>query len=321
MRPLVFCVALVAGLAVSVDAQCSPAVQKLLDDRKFDAARSEVDALLKHNAKDDVALNCMGRTYIAEEKAGDAQKWFERAIDANDKVAVHHLWLGNSIGEQAQRASKLKQPFMAKRIKSEFERAVALDPNLIDGRHGLIQFYSQAPGIMGGSMDKAKEQAREIGKLNAWRGHWEMAQLLERDKDFAGADKEFQAAVTAAPDTNATYLYLGAFQRRQKKYAESIATYETLLKRKPDAVNTHLNIAYSLYQSGQDVAREEKETRTWLEKMPADAAKANQAVAHFLLGHVAEKQGKKDVAKAEYQQAVTLNPGNGEAKKALEALR
>jgi tetratricopeptide (TPR) repeat protein len=263
----------------------------------------------------------MGRTYIAEEKAGDAQKWFERAVDANDKVAVHHLWLGNAIGEQAQHANKLKQPFMAKRIKSEFEKAVALDPNLIDGRHGLIQFYSQAPGIMGGSMDKAKEQAREIGKLNAWRGHWEMATLLERDKDFAGAEKEFQAAVTAAPDTNVTYLYLGAFQRRQKKYAESVATYETLLKRKPDAVTTHLSIAYSLYQSGQDVAREEKETRTWLEKMPADASKQNQAVAHFLLGHAAEKQGKKDVAKSEYQQALTLNPQNNEAKKALEGLK
>jgi Tfp pilus assembly protein PilF len=67
--------------------------------------------------------------------------------------------------------------------------------------------------------------------------------------------------------------------------------------------------------------REEKETRTWLEKMPADASKQNQAVAHFLLGHAAEKQGKKDVAKSEYQQAVTLNPQNNEAKKALDSLK
>jgi tetratricopeptide (TPR) repeat protein len=321
MRSLVLCVALVAGLSAAVGAQCTATVQKLVDDRKFDDARTVVQTALKKNDKDDVSLHCMGRIYVAEDKAGESQKWFERAVDANDKVAVHHLWLGNAIGEQAQKASKLKQPFMAKRIKSEFEKAVQLDPALIDARHGLIQFYSQAPGFMGGSMDKAKEQAREIGKLNAWRGHWEMAQLLERDKDVAGAEKEFMAAVTAAPDSNLTYLFLGSFQRRQKKWSEALATYETLLKRKPDAVNVHLNVAYTLYQSGQDLAREERETRLWIEKMPSDASKQNQAVAHFLLGHAAEKQGKKDVAKSEYQQAVSLYPANNDAKKALEALK
>jgi tetratricopeptide (TPR) repeat protein len=321
MRTLVFSVALIAGLAAAVGAQCNAAIQKLIEDRKYDEARADMQAVIKKNDKDDVALHCMGRIYAAEDRAGDSQKWFERAVDANDKSALHHLWLGNAVGTQAQTANKLKQPFMAKRIKAEFEKAVALDPTLIDARHGLIQFYSQAPGFMGGSMDKAKDQAREIGKLNAWYGHWEMARLLERDKDIAGAEKEFLAAVTAAPDTNAAHLYLASFQRRQKKWNEAIATYEALLKRKPDAVNVHLNIAYTLYQSGQDVAREEKETRLWLANMPADAAKPNQAVAHFLLGHVAEKQGKKDVAKAEYQQAVTLNPQNAEAKKALESLR
>src|SRR4051812_21188376 len=158
MRSLVFCVALIAGLSATVGAQCNAAVQKLIDDRKYDEARADVQVALKKNDKDDVSLNCMGRVYAAQDKAGDAQKWFEKAIDANDKVAAHHLWLGNAIGEQAQTASKFKQPFMAKRIKSEFEKAVALDPNLVDARHGLIQFYSQAPGFMGGSMDKAKEQ-------------------------------------------------------------------------------------------------------------------------------------------------------------------
>jgi tetratricopeptide (TPR) repeat protein len=321
MRSLVFCVALIAGLAAAAGAQCNAAIQKLIEDRKYDEARTDMQAVIKKNDKDDVALHCMGRIYAAEDRAGDSQKWFERAVDADDKVAVHHLWLGNAIGTQAQTASKFKQPFMAKRIKSEFEKAVQLDPTLIDARHGLIQFYSQAPGFMGGSMDKAKEQAREIGKLNAWYGHWEMARLLERDKDLNGAEKEFTAAVSAAPDSVAPYLYLGSFHRRQKKWNEAIATYESFLKHKPDAVNVHLNIAYTLYQSGQDLAREEKETRLYLDKMPADASKQNQAVAHFLLGHVAEKQGKKDVAKSEYQQAVTLNPANNEAKKALEGIK
>lgn len=319
--------ALVLSAALSVAAlgnaraQCTPQIQKLIDDKKYDDARGDVQALIKRNDRDDAALHCMGRIYADQDKGGEATEWFEKAIKVNDQVAIHHLWLGNAIGSYAEKASKIKQPFLARRIKSEFERAAQLDPSSIDARHGLIQFYSRAPGVMGGSMDKAKEQAREIGRLNAWRGHWELAQLLERDKDLAGAEKEFQAAVSAAPDTNATHLYLASFYRRQKRWESSLATYENLLKRKPDAINTRLNIAYTLYQAGTNPDRAEKETRAWLAAPPADAPKANFSVAHFLLGYAAEKQGKKDAARAEYQQSLSFNPANGDAKKALESLR
>src|SRR5262249_27246071 len=149
--------------------------------------------------------HCMGRVYMAMDKSGDAVEWFEKAAKANDKSSEHHLWLANAIGDQAEHANKLKLPFMARRIKSEFERASQLDPTSIDARHGLIQFYSQAPGVMGGSMEKAKEQAIEILKLNGMRGHFEMAALLECEKDVAGAEREYAAALVAAPDSNAAY--------------------------------------------------------------------------------------------------------------------
>lgn len=319
--PLVLSAVLGAAALSGARAQCSTATQKLIDDKKFDEAKAETQALLKKNDKDDVALHCMGRILVDQNKANDAIEWFEKAVKANDKVAVHHLWLGNSVGEVAQTASKLKQPFMARRVKSEFEKTVELDPSSIDGRIGLIQFYSMAPGFMGGSMDKAKEQAREIEKLNAWRGHIQMAGLLERDKDFPGAEKEFLAALAAMPDTATTYNSLGNFYRRQKRWNESVATFENLLKKKPDANSAHLNIAFTLFQSGENFDRAERETRTWIAGAPADVFKGNLSLAHYLLGQFAEKGGKKDVAKAEYQQAITLNPNNGDAKKALDKIK
>src|SRR5919107_1945329 len=119
-------------------------------------------------------MHCMGRIAVAKDQGGDAVDWFEKAVRANDKSSLHHLWLGNALGNQAEHTNKLKLPFLARRIKGEFDKAVQLHPTSIDARHGLIQFYSHAPGVMGGSMDKAKEQAREIAKLNAMRGHAEM---------------------------------------------------------------------------------------------------------------------------------------------------
>jgi len=312
----------VLGLAGRTSsAQCSPDVQKLITDQRYDDAKAQVQATLKRNEKDDAALHCMGMIFIGQDKSKDAIEWFEKAIDANDKSSAHHLWLANSLGDQADHTSKLKLPFLARRVKSEFDKAAQLDPTSIDARHGLIQFYSQAPGVMGGSMDKAKEQAREIIKLSAWRGHYELASLLEREKDVANAEKEYAAAVAAAPDTTLPYQYLGSFYRRQKRWDDAIKTYETALQHRPDAKGLLLNIAYTINQSGQNLERGERETRAWLASAPADAPKVNVATAHYLLGQFAEKAGKKDVARAEYQQSLAVVPTHADAKKALEALK
>lgn len=302
-------------------AQCAPAVQRLVTDQRYEDAKNEIRTQLKRNEKDDVALHCMGAIFVAQDNSKEAIGWFEKAIDANDRSSAHHLWLANSLGDQADHTSKIKLPFLARRIKGEFDKAAQLDPTSIDARHGLIEFYSQAPGVMGGSMDKAKEQAREIEKLSAWRGHSEMARLLERDKHLAEAEKEFVASVAAAPDTTVPYLNLGSFYRRQKRWDDAIKTYETGLQKRPDANGLHLNIAYTLNQSGQNLDRGERETRTWLATAPADAPKLNQATAHYLLGQFAEKAGKKDVARAEYQQALAIAPTHSDAKRAMDQLK
>jgi tetratricopeptide (TPR) repeat protein len=311
-----------AVLPHRASAQCSPPIQKLVTDQKYDEARAEAQALINKNGSDDVALHCMGRIFSAMDKSGEAVGWFEKAIKANEKVSVHHLWLGNALGDQAQHANKLKLPFLARRVKSEFEKAVELDPSSVDGRHGMIQFYAQAPGVMGGSMDKAKEQAREIEKLNAMRGHWEMAQLLEnKDKDPTGAEREYTAALSAAPESTFAYNGLAQFYRRQKKYDESVAVYERLLKAKPEALNARLNIGYTLAVSGQNLDRGAREIRDWLADPPKDAPAANTSFAHYVLGMIYDRQAKKDAARAEYQSALSFNPKNTDAKKALDALK
>jgi tetratricopeptide (TPR) repeat protein len=320
-RSLALSSALLLAIVARASAQCAPAIQRLITDQKYDDAKAEVRTQLARNAKDDVALHCMGRILVAQDDSKGAVGWFEKAVDANDKASVHHLWLANSLGDQAEHTSKIKLPFLARRIKGELEKAVQLDPTSIDARHGLIEFYSQAPGIAGGSMDRAKEQAREILKLDEWRGHYEIARLDEREKNVADAEKEYVASVKAAPDSTLPYQYLGAYYRRQKRWDDAVKTYETALERRPDANGFRLTIANTLNQSGQNLERGERETRAWLSSAPADAPKANRATAHYLLGQFAEKAGKKDVARAEYQQALMIVPTYADAKRAMDQLR
>src|SRR5438876_12462422 len=91
-------------LAASARAQCPGPLEKMTNERQYDAARAEVDRQLKKNPKDDVALHCMGWNYEQEGKSDKAVDWFEKAVAANDKNADHHLWLGHAVGEGGKQA-------------------------------------------------------------------------------------------------------------------------------------------------------------------------------------------------------------------------
>lgn len=82
-----------------------------------------------------------GMRLMRENKPAQAETQFERAIAQDGRNGLYHLWLGNAIGSQVSDASTVRQPFMARRIKAEFERAVELDPALLDARDGLVGFY------------------------------------------------------------------------------------------------------------------------------------------------------------------------------------
>lgn len=313
--------ALVAAIPLPVRAQCTGSVQKLFDERDYDAARREAEGMARRNDNDAAAQYCVGRIAYAQGQSNKAVDWFEKALDRDVSVAIYHLWLGNALGEEAKKANKFRQPFLARRVKSEFEAAVKLDPKNIDARHGLIQFYSQAPGVMGGSMTKAKEQASEIAKLNRMRGHLELAALLEKEKDLVGAERELGAAVTAASDSSAAYYALVSFYARQKQWDRGFETLEQLMKARPEETSAKLSYARVAFLSGQNLERGESEAKSWLATPPADASPQLTAAAHVRLAAIYDKQGRLDEARQEYEKGLVLNPRNEEARRGVIRLR
>ena len=316
-------VSLAAALTITstARAQCSGDIQKLYDQRRLDEARAAAEPLARNKNADAKSAYCVGRIAAAQNRSGDAVDWFEKAVDRDVNVAEYHVWLGNALGDEAEKASKFRQPFLARRVKTEFETAVRLDPSSIDARHGLVQFYSMAPGIMGGSMDKAKEQVREIAKLNRMRGHLELAALMEREKNVDEAEKEYEAAITAAPDSTPAYNGLINFSARQHKWDQVFATIEQLMRAKPNELSAKLAYGRAAGLSGQHLDRGESELKSWLAAPPVDVQSAALSLVHTRLGTIYEKQGKADSARVEYVEAVRLNDKNLEAKRALDALK
>ncbi len=87
---------------------------------------------------------------------------------------------------------------MAKKVRTEFERAVELDPANWEARTDLAEFYLEAPGIVGGGKDKARAQAQALTPLNPAMAHWVMGRIAEKNKDDATAEREYRAAIDAS---------------------------------------------------------------------------------------------------------------------------
>ena len=83
----------------------------------------------------------------------------EKAVSLAPDNGLYHLWLGRIYGEKADRSGFLKAAGLAKKVHSEFERAVEFDPKNWQAHTDLAEFYLEAPGIVGGGEDKARAQA------------------------------------------------------------------------------------------------------------------------------------------------------------------
>jgi len=308
-------------IASRVLAQCQPAVQRLITDRRFDEARAQMTAAVSRSPNDDAAYECLGRVTDAMGRPREATEFFERAIKINDGIASHHLMLGDALGSLGDSTSKFKLPFLARRIKGEFERTVALDPASVEGRLGLVEFYSQAPGVMGGSKEKAQEQIAEIIKLNPMRGHLKRADLYMRDKKLAEAEKALVNAEQSAPDSSAAGYSLAAFYAGQQRWGEAFTVYDRMEKRFPAEWAVRFQIGRTAALSGERMDRGEKELRALIVAPPPDMTRPTLSGAHHRLGMILERQGKKEQARSEYQQALAINPGNDNAKKSLAALK
>lgn len=263
-----------------------------------------------------------GMRLLRAGEAAAAEKQFERAIAREKDVGLYHLALGQAVGLQAPNASVVRQPFMARRIKSEFEKALVLDPTLLDAREGLIQFHLMAPGIMGGDPEKARAQQREIAKRDAARGRLAEASIAWHARDTVATERALRAAVAAAPDSAAPSIQLGSRLASWGRTADALAALDAFLARQPQHVGARYQYARLAVASGADLPRAERYFRALIgdPSWATGSRVPSRAVVHARLGDALRLQGKKDAARTEYEAALALDRQLQLAKDGLKAI-
>jgi tetratricopeptide (TPR) repeat protein len=268
-------------------------------------------------AATDGELIAAGRAALDHGDLDQAIAQLEKAVAINPSNSKGHYYLGLAYGRQAQKAGIFRGMSQVHKAKDEWVRAVELNPNFVDARLRLIEFYIAAPGIAGGSEEKAMEQAAEMKKRDALDGHRAFAHVytLQKKPDFAV--KEMVEAVREQPKSAKAHYFLGNALLNQKDWKGSLHEYDMALSLDAAYMPAYFRIGQHAALSESNYARGEEAIRKYLQYKPAED-EPGLARAWYWLGMIQEKKGKKADARQSYLNAQKLAPDSKDVSEALK---
>lgn len=267
------------------DSPAFAAALELFRAKRYPDARTAFQVLTLDEPNNPRVRYYLGRIATKRNDPDDAILQFEKAVELDPQNSGYFAELGGAYGTAAAKAVLLTQMSLAKKCREALEHAVALDPANLDARQGLVDYYRQAPGFLGGGVLKAYTQAEAIRKLDLERGT----------------------------------LILGQLYAADRRFDEAIALFDELLVQQPDHYLAHYAIGRIAAEGGVQLEAGETHLRRCLELRPA-ADEPSHAAAHWRLGNLAERRQDPAAARAAYETALHIDPNFRQAADALAKL-
>jgi tetratricopeptide (TPR) repeat protein len=315
MRSILLALALCSA-AVAAAGDSAPA---LLAAGRADDAISSLHSKLNTSPNDAEAYNLLCRAYFS---MGD----WDRGISACEKAVAlepdnsrYHMWLGRIYGEKADGVSFFSAASLAGKVRNEFEAAVRLDPNNVDARSDLGEFYLEAPGVVGGGRDKAEVQIRSLAALDAAKADYLKGRMAEKKKDPDTAEKEYRAAIEASQGSALTWFNLALFFKHQQRWNDMEDAIHHAVSAQVDRPEIIMESGEVLLRSGRNYPAAIQYLRRYL-ALSSKVEEAPAFKAHYLLGTALEKEGDKQGAAQEYRAALSLARNFSRAQEALDRL-
>jgi Flp pilus assembly protein TadD len=218
---------LAAALMAATLQAASPEVERAKKLYARASYKAAIDALnpVAQNSGDYQVFLLLGRSQFMVGDYKRATESFEKAVSLKPNDSDLHHWLGKSYGRRAETANPISAPGLANKARQSFEKAVELNPRNVAAVDDLFEYYLEAPGFLGGGLNKAEALAEKIKAIDASEYHYAIAQLAEKRKDFNRAEEQLRRAVDAAPKQVARVLDLGRFLAKRGRYQESEAVF------------------------------------------------------------------------------------------------
>ncbi len=290
-------------------AQANAALQSGQADRALMLLGSLPSSAETHN------LRC--RVHFMMERWDDAANECDQAVKLDSQNSIEHLWLGRALGEKADNATWLAAYSLAKRARAEFEQAVSLDPHNGEALTDLGEFYTEAPGVVGGGVDKAQTLVALLEKTDPARAHILRARIAESRKDYGTAERELKQATATSEHPAFAWMTLGSFYRKHERWDDMESAVESGYK----AAQHDRRAGVALYNGASILARSKRNLALavkMLEEYLADYPRTEEGPAFEgytrlarLKAQLGDKNGARQARAAALQLAHDYKPALG----------
>lgn len=276
----------------------------LLRSGKADQAIHALNLAIARTPNDARPYNLLSRVYYQLELWDNSMRMAEKALALDPQNSSYHMWLGRAMGRKAEEANPFTAFGLARKVRAEFERAVALDANNLPARSDLSEFYLEAPGFLGGDKNKAKQQADYVAGHDRALASYIYARVQEKQGN-TGAETEYKKAIAASNQPSRYWVELAHFYRRTGRLNEMEDAIRHAVGAAQQGEPSEFDAGALLLHSGRNFASAAQILRHYVAgEDPSEDGPAFRA--HYLLGVVLEKQGKKKEAAAEFQTALKM---------------
>jgi tetratricopeptide (TPR) repeat protein len=243
----------------------APAVRAQFESGNYKGAQSALTAALKNTPNDASLHYWLGRTDYELRNYDDAVDQLELAVKLAPENAEYSRWLGRAYGAKAEESHSF---FLARKVKQAFEVAVKLAPGNIAARRDLMQYCAEAPWIVGGDKDKAKQQIAAIAALDPIEGRLARAAYLTTEKQWKAAEAEYTAVLDQHPARIDPYMEAMEFFAGRKDVSNLDRAVEAASR--VDSGDPRLDFyrGVALILKGTDTANAQKLLNTYISSVP-----------------------------------------------------
>jgi tetratricopeptide (TPR) repeat protein len=343
---LLFILFLASTLAFSADGKT------LFEQGHYRQLYGVAQERIQHNPSDAEALFWLSGIYDAFGDFDRAVDYARRATEASPGSSEYHCQYADALGDKALKSGVLGGGIpLARQMRHELDLSLQLDPHNLRCLQESMGLYEQAPAIVGGSKSKAREMLQQIYQIDPAHGARAEAALLQMQKrplpeieahlrhavqlnphlyralidltsildsdgyrHYAEAEHFARQAIAADPDRAAGYVYLASASAHQQHWSDLDAAIEEAEHHVPDNAAPLYAAAVALLESNADLARAERYLRRYLTQQP-EAGAPTHSTAHWKLGLVLEKLGRRADAATELRAAAAGNSADPAFKK------
>src|SRR5437868_10736393 len=245
--------------SVSSAYSVEPKVESLIENGHWKRARDFAEAAYKTNPNDARANYVMARVRHEFEKLDDAAKFGEAAVRLDAKSSPAHRELGEIYADQAEHVSFIKQLGFVRKVRAEFDAALAIAPKDPDNLFDRMLYYLQAPGVTGGDKKKAAEIANDLIKIDPARGYLALARIARAAKEDGKLEGLYAKAVESNPASYKARIALAGFylSGSHSNPSKTEEQCRPALDLNPDRIDAYrfLALALALEKRSDDAAK------------------------------------------------------------------